>query len=341
MASTAERNLDGFLNNYRIITTASESTDNATANTIKRIVISVQEKKATPEIFFSRSVVPYFAPTEDINLFVSGLTGNSDGISYEYARFFAGVTYLKALGHEMVYDSEQLREAEFATIGYLPSGTNMYGAFKPLYDNYNILSQYPQFYSITGANQPYGITAYTGVTEKGSSAGTYTLVNFGGIITPFQVMYHPSTIGITHSNGLPSGTFGSPLTFGLSANTGITQATKSLYFTPDVHISLRRNITLLNDRGITYSAFITSFNPHYQFIKNADDIYVDTQTNIISSYIGNSGNPGWSVELIRNSGKTGGYTNIDGFNLSKNFFERFMSEIKTYPKKYKTTQTDP
>lgn len=340
MSSTAERSLDGFLSNYRIITTASESTDITTTNTIKRIVISVEEKKVTPEIFFSRSVIPYLAPTEDINLFVSGLTAIGDGLTYEHARFFAGVTYLKSLGHEMVYDSDELRQAEYATIGYSPNGINMYGAFKPLYDNSNILLQHPQFYSITGANQPYGITAFTGVTERGASAGTYTLVNFGGIITPFQVMYNPSAIGLSNSNGLPIDVLNSPLYFGLSATTGLSQAAKSLYFTPDIHFSLRRNLTLLNDRGITYSAIISSFGPHNQFIKNADDIYVDTQSNIISAYVGNSANPGWSVELTRSSGKTGGYVNIDGFNLAKSFTERFISEVKAYPRKYKTTQFD-
>lgn len=338
MSSTAERNLDGFLSNYRITTTVTESTDIDTANTIKKIFISVQQSEVTPEILFSRSVIPYFAPTEDYNQFIVGLTGIGEGLSYEHARFFAGLTYMKSLGHEVVYDDDQLRQAEYATIGYSINGTNMYGAFKTLHDNSNILLQYPQFYSITGGT-PYGITAFGGVTAIGASAGTYTLVNFGGIITPFQVLYHPSTIGLTHTNGLPTGTAGNPLYFGLSANMGLTQSIKSIYFTPDIHTSIRRNLAILSDRGITFSAIISSFEPYYQFIKNADNNFVDSQTNIISQYVGNSANPGWSVELIRSSGKTGNYTNIDGFNLYNNFVNRFLSEIKTYPKKYKITES--
>ena len=335
MSSTAETNLDGFLNTYRVLTTVTESSDLTTANTIKKIILTVEQKEITPKMLFSRGVIPYFAPTEDLNLFVRGLTAIQNGLTHEYARFLAGVTYLRSLGHEMMYDSDQLREGEFVTIGYSSNGVNMYGAFKPLYDNYNILTQYPQFYSITGGNQPYGITAFTGVTARGSSAGTYTMVNFGGVITPFQLMYHPSNIGMTHSNGLPFVSTDSPLFFGLTANTGITQAIKSIYFTPDVHFSLRRNIVLFGDRGVTYSGIATSFQPYYQFIKYADNDYADGQTNIISSYLGNSANPAWSVELLRSSGKTSGFINLDGFNLNKNFLDRFFSEIKTYPRKYK------
>ena len=337
MSSTAEQRLDQFLNNYRIITTATETEDLQTANTLKKIFITVEQKEITPEIMFSRSVVPYFAPTEDRNQFIAGLTGLGEGLSHEFASFFAGITYLKNLGHEMIYDGDQLRQGEYATIAYQRNGINMYGAFKALYDNSNILLEYPQFYSITGAATPYGVTAFGGVTSIGASAGTYTLVNFGGTITPFQIMYHPSTIGITHSNGLPTGTAGNPLYFGLSGNMGITESVKSIYFTPDVHVSTRRNLSILLDRGITFSAIISSFEPHYQFIKRADNDFVDLQNNIISQYAGNTANPGWSVELARSSGKTGNYINIDGFVLYNDFIQRFFSEIKTYPKRYRTT----
>ena len=336
MPSTAERNLDGFLDQYRIITVATESADLTTANTIKKIRITVEQKEITPPIFFSRGVIPYLAPTEDITVFVQGITAADDGITHEYGRFTAGVTYMRSFGHKMVYDMDQLRSSEYAIL----TGTNSYGAFKPLQDNTNILLQYPQFYSITGANQPYGVTAFTGVTAKGASAGTYTLVNFGGIVTPFQLMFSPATLGLTHANNLPTGTLDSPLYFGLSASNGITQSVKSMYFTPDIFFSSRRNLAILLDRGITFSGILTSFEPHYQFIKYSDNDYADTGTNIISQYAGNSANPGWNVELIRSSGKTGSYINLDGFNLVKNFNERFFSELKTYPKRYRTTATD-
>lgn len=341
MSSTADINLDSFLTTNRIITTVTESVDLTTANTIKKIVLTVNKKEITPEIFFSRSVIPYLAPTEDVNLFVSGITTSGNGLTYEYSRFFNAVSFLKNLGHQMIYDSDQLREAEFATIGYSPNGTNMYGAFKTMYDNSNILARHPQFYSLTGSNQPYAVTAFTGVTQKGSSAGTYTMVNFGGVITPFQLMYHPSNIGLTNSNGLPSATLSSPLYFGLSANNfGVTQSIKSLYFTPDLHFSVRRNLSILTDKGITYSGLFSSFNPHYQLLKNADDVYIDTQSNFISGYVGNSANPGWSVELVRNSGKTGQYLNLDGFNLCDNFSNRFFEELRAYPAKYKMNPVD-
>lgn len=336
MAETAERNLNDFLTQYRIISVATESSDLTTANTIKKIRITVEQKEQTPSIFFSRSVIPYLAPTEDITLYVQGITGIGDGLTYEYARFTAGVTYLQSFGYKMIYDGDQLRDAEYAIL----TGTNSYGAFKPLQDNSNILLQYPQFYSITGANQPYGVTAFTNVTTKGASAGTYTMVNFGGVITPFQLMFSPATLGLTHTNNLPTGTLDSPLYFGLSASNGITQSVKSMYFTPDIFFSSRRNLAILLDRGITFSGILTSFEPHYQFIKYADNDYLDEEINIISLYEENSANPGWNSELIRSSGKTGSYINLDGFNLAKNFNERFFSELKTYPRRYRTTATD-
>ena len=153
-------------------------------------------------------------------------------------------------------------------------------------------------------------------------------------------MFSPATLGLTHANNLPTGTLDSPLYFGLSASNGITQSVKSMYFTPDIFFSSRRNLALLLDRGITFSGILTSFEPHYQFIKYSDNDYADTGTNIISQYAGNSANPGWNVELVRSSGKTGSYINLDGFNLVKNFNERFFSELKTYPKRYRTTATD-
>ena len=332
MSSTAERNLDGFLNQYRIITIATESADLTTANTIKKIRITVEQKEITPEIFFSRSIIPYFAPTENRNSFTNSLTGVADGLTYEHSRFFAGLTYLQSLGHEVLYDADQLREAEFCSIGYSTS----YGAFKPLYDNTNILLQYPQFYSITGSNQPIGITAFTGVTLKGSSAGTYTIVNFGGVLAPFQLLEHPSVLGLTHSNGLPTATADSPLYFGLSANTGLSASVRSIYFTPDIHFSTRRNFAILSDRGMTFSGLVTSFEPYYSFIKYSDNDFMDGQTAMISQYVGNSANPAWTAELIRSSGKTENYINLDGFNLSKSFNERFFTEFKTYPRRYKS-----
>jgi hypothetical protein len=336
MPSTAERNLDGFLDQYRIITVATESADLTTANTIKKIRITVEQKEITPVIFFSRDVIPYLAPTEDVTIFAQGISAADDGLTYEYARFTAGVTQMLSLKHKMVYDMDQLESSEYGII----TGTNSYGAFNSLQDNTNILLQYPQFYSITGANQPYGVTAFTGVTLKGASAGTYTLVNFGGVITPFQLMFSPSILGLTHTNNLPTGTLDSPLYFGLSASNGITQSVKSMYFTPDIFFSTRRNLAILLDRGITFSGILTSFEPHYQFIKYSDNDYTDTATNIISQYAGNSANPGWNVELVRSSGKTGSYINLDGFNLAKSFNERFFSEVKTYPRRYRTTATD-
>ena len=331
MSSTAERNLDGFLNQYRIVTIATESADLTTANTIKKIRLMVEQREVTPEIFFSRSIIPYFAPTEDRNLFTDSLTGSNDGLTYEYVRFFAGLTYFQSLGHEVLYDADQLRQAEFCNIGQSTS----YGAFKPLYDNTNVLLQYPQFYSITGANQPIGVTAFTGVTAKGSSAGTYTIVNFGGVLAPFQLLAHPSTIGLTHTNGLPIAEADSPLYFGLSANTGLTASMKSIYFTPDIHLSTRRNFAILSDRGLTFSGLVSSFEPYYSFIKYSDNAFMRGETGMISQYVGNSANPAWSVELVRSSGKTGNYINLDGFNLSKSFNERFFSEFKTYPRRYK------
>ena len=336
--ATEENDLNSFLSGYRVITTATESTDLETANILKHIIITVQQKEVTPVLYFSRGIVPYLAPTENLNLYTDTLGVSPQlGISFEYANFFAGVTFLQSLDLYMAYDGDQLADAAHCTVGYVVGGANMYGAFKPLYDNYRLLQQYPYFYTLTAGNEPYITSTFGGVVEKGSSAGTYTLVNFGGTIAPFQLMFHPDTIGVTHSAGLPIGTGGNPLYFGLSANTSLNTAIKSLYFNPDMHFSLRRNLNLLRDRGIYFDAYLASFEPHYQFVKYSDNDFTDTLANIISLYNGNTANPAWTVELLRSAGTTSGVVNLNGFNTANDFNNRFFEEIKKYPRKYKTT----
>ena len=338
MSSIPERTLDGFLSDYRIVTVATESIGIQTPNILKKIFITVEQREQTPAIYFNRGIIPYSAPTENINLFLASLTGAGQGISFEYASYYAGVSLMNSYGMKIVYDENQLKDAAHCNIGYSPNGKNMYGAFKVLYDNYKTLEKYPYFYTITGGNQPQQISSFTGVVEKGASAGTYTLVNFGGTIAPFQLMFHPNTIGITHSNGLPTGTASSPLFFGLSGNTPVESSAKDLYFVPDMHFSLRRNLNILLDRGMTFNGIMASFQPYQEFIKYADNDFLDTQTNIISSYNGNSANPAWTVELLRYAGTTSGLFNINGFNLANDFNNKFFSEIKTYPVRYKSTK---
>jgi len=326
-----EKDLDTFLSDYRVITTATESVDLTTDNLLKTINISVEQKRRTPVGFFTRGMIPYFAPMDNGNLFTAGMTAT--GICGEHGDFRAGITYFNALGMEMFYDLGEVRDAEHGTIGYVPGASNMYGAFKVMFDRYQFVSQYPVFYSITAGNDPYAVSSFTGVTEKGASGGCYTMVNFGGVITPFQLMFDASTLGISNSNGLPTGTGGNPLYFGLSQYTGITSAVKSLYFTPDIHASLRRSINLYKDKGITFVGVLASLNPHYEFIKFADDAYLDTQTSLMSRYVGNSANPAWTVELLRFAGATNG-NNLVGFKLANEFSNRFLQEISQYPAKY-------
>ena len=330
-----EKDLDTFLTGYRVITTAKESVDLTTDNLLKTINISVEQKRRTPIGFFTRGLIPYFAPLDNKNLFSNSMTAT--GISAEYASFRSGITYFNALGMQMFYNMEEVRDAEHGTIGYAPGASNMYGAFKVMFDRYQFVSEYPVFYSITAGNDPYAISSFTGVTEKGASGGCYTMVNFGGVITPFQLMINADTIGISNSNGLPTGTGGSPLYFGLSQYTGITSAVKSMYFTPNIHASLRRNILLYKDRGITFVGILASFNPYYEFIKFADDAYLDTQSNLMSKYVGNSANPAWTVELLRFAGATNG-NNLVGFKLANEFNNRFLQEISQYPIKYNFTR---
>ena len=333
MMANEETNLNSYLNDYRILTSAAETVDLATDNILKIITITVEQKRKTPVAYFSRGLIPYFAPTEDINLFLLGITQSETGISFEYSNFYAGVTYLNKLGMEMFYDLNEVRDAEHGTIGYQANGTNMYGAFKPMFDRYQFLSQYPVFYSITGGNDPYAVSSFSGVTERGASSGCYTMVNFGGIITPFQLMANASTLGISNSNGLPTGTGGNPLYFALSAYTGLTASAKSLYFTPNIHTSLRRNLNLYKDKGITFAGLLSSFEPYYQFIKFADDAFLDSSTSLMTRYVGNTANPAWSVELLRYAGSTTG-TNKVGFQLANDFANRFLKEITQYPAVY-------
>jgi hypothetical protein len=339
MSATGETNLDGFLSNYKVITTITESVDIDTTNVIERIKITVEQKRKLPQVFISRGVIPYKAPSEDYNLYTATLTGTGEGITYEYANFYSGLAEISEfVNGGLIYDLDEVRNSEHRTIGYLPGGSNMYGAFKVLYDNYGILQQYPTFYTITGGNLPYAIASFTGVTEKGSSAGTYTLVNFANVITPVQLMFDASTIGLTHSNGLPTGTSASPAFFGLSQYTGVTQAVKSMYFVPDMHFSLRRNLNLYLTRGIEFDGIMASFEPHYQFLKNADDDYLDSWNDLMNLYNGNTANPAWTVELLKFAGTTSGLFNRTGYQLVSNFNDRFFREISTYPKRFKTTK---
>jgi hypothetical protein len=328
---TGEQNLDGFLSNYRIITETVEAYDITTERTYNVVNISLEQKKQKPKGYFTRGAIPYLCPTENNNAFVLGISG---GITADHVNFLAGTTYLRNLGMEMFYDLNEVRDAEYGTVKYTPGQQNMYGAFKVLFDNYSVLSEYPVFYSITGGNDPYPVSSFSGITERGASAGCYTLVNFGGTITPFQLMFNASSLGISHNNGLPTGTGGNPLYFGLPIYQGVTAAIKSMYFTPNIHASLIRNITLLGLYGVTFVGYLANLNPYQQFIKFADDDFQDTQTNLVSRYLGSTGNPAWISELKRFAGSTALAYNSVGYELSKDFIDRFMQEIKLYPAKY-------
>lgn len=337
MSATGETNLNGFLSNYKVITKITESVDIDTENVIEYVNITVQKKRLVPDMFISRGVIPYTAPTEDYNLYSLSLTGAGQGITYEYQKFYDAKKFLSDFVY-LAYDMDETRDAEHRTIGYNAGGSNMYGAFKVLYDNYNILQQYPTFYTITGGNLPYAIPSFSGVTEKGSSAGTYTLVNFANVITPVQLMADASTIGISSSNGLPTGTANSPLFFGLPQYTGTASAVKSIYFVPDMHFSLRRNINLYLGRGIQFDAIVSSFEPYYRFLKSADDEYLDSWNDLMNLYNGNTANPAWTAELLKFAGTTSGLFNNTGYRLVENFNNRFFREISTYPRKFKTTR---
>jgi hypothetical protein len=329
--STAETNLNDFLQDYRITTTSVESVDLNTDRLYKTITIGVEQKRKMPRAYFTRGVIPYFAPLDDKTLFTAGMTQGD--LAKEHSLFRSGMTFMYGLSMEAFYDMGELSDSEHGTIGYSPGGVNMYGAFKVMYDRYQFVSQYPVFYSITAGNDPYAVASFTGVTEKGASGGCYTMVNFGGTIVPFQLMFDASTLGISNSNGLPTGTAGNPLYYGLSANTGLTSAVKSLYFIPDIPLSLRRNIALYKDRGVTFAGFMARFEPHYQFIKYADDAFLDTRADMINAYVGLSANPAWTEELRRFNGSTSAINRV-GFQLANDFNNKFFDEIQKYPARY-------
>ena len=163
--STAESNLNSFLQDYRVIETAEEAVDLATDRLYKTITIGVEQKRKIPKGYFTRGVVPYFAPLER-NAYISGFTAS--GISFEHGQFLAGITFLRSLGMEAFYDMDDVADANYGTIGYSPNGVNMYGAFKVMYDQYRFVSQYPVFYSITAGNDPYAVSSFSGVTERGA-----------------------------------------------------------------------------------------------------------------------------------------------------------------------------
>lgn len=333
---TGERNLDEFLSNYRIKTTILDSYDVTTERLYNQVNITVEQKKQTPVAYFTRGVIPYLAPTENLNSFVNG---SSTGVSSDVLLFLAGLTYLNSLGMRMFYDMNEVVGAEHGTIGYRPGSSNMYGAFKPMYDQYMLLSPYPVFYTITGGNDPYPVSSFTGVTQKGASGGCYTMVNFNGQMTPFQLMFDASALGISNNNGLPTGTGGNPLYFGYAEYQGLTSSIKSLYFTPEIHSSLIRNLSLLNNWGMTFAGILARFNPHYEFIKYADEDFLDTQTNLMSRYIGASANPAWTVELLRYAGSTALNYNSVGYGFANDFLNKFMRDISLYPAKYKMSRT--
>ena len=56
--STAESNLNSFLQDYRVIETAEEAVDLATDRLYKTITIGVEQKRKTPKGYFTRGVVP-------------------------------------------------------------------------------------------------------------------------------------------------------------------------------------------------------------------------------------------------------------------------------------------
>lgn len=326
--STAESNLNSFLQDYRVIETAEEAVDLVTDRLYKTITIGVEQKRKTPKGYFTRGVVPYFAPLER-NEYMSGFTAS--GLSFEHGLFLAGITFLRSLGMEAFYDMDEVADANYGTIGYSPNGVNMYGAFKVMYDRYRFVSQYPVFYSITAGNDPYAVSSFSGVTERGASAGCYTMVNFGGTIVPFQLMKDASTLGISSSNGLPTGTAGNPLYHGLSEYTGLTASDKDLYFTPDILLSLRRKLNLHANRGLTFAGVIASFEPHATFVKFADDAFRDTKTDLVSRY---TSSPAWFVELQKFGGSTASVNRV-GYQLANDFLNRFMEDVFRYPAIYK------
>jgi hypothetical protein len=331
-----EKDLNTFLSEYRIITKYGDAYDLISDRMYSTANITLQQKKQKPLGFFTRGVMPYFAPMDDINSYISGWTAAD--LDVEHETFYAGVTYFYSLCMEMFYDMAEVSTSEYGTIGYVPGAANMYGAFKTLFDQYRLLSEYPVFYSLTGGNTPYPVSAFTGVTARGSSAGCYTMVNVGGVVTPFQLMFNPNTINISNNNGLPTGTGGNPLYFGLPEFQGITNAIKSIYFSPNIHQSLIRNLNLYSIYGITFTGILADFQPHYQFIKFADDTFMDTQTDLISKYIA-ADNPGWLSEYRALSGSTAVSTNQVGYQLANNFLNKFYSDIVIYPRKYRTNQS--
>ena len=328
-----EQRLNYFLKDFRVLTTAEEGIDLATDKLYKIITLSLEQKRKTPKLYYSRGLIPYLSPLDDSNQYISGLTLTGKGLTYEHVKFLSGITLMETFGMNMFFDMNEVVDNGFKTV------SSSYGAFKVLGEQSSLLVEYPYFYSLTGGNVPYVVSSFTGVTEKGSSAGTYTLVNFGGTKTPFQLMYSAASIGLTNSNGLPTGTGGNPLYFGLTEWTGITQAFRSMYHTPSLHIGLRRAINLFADRGITFEGIVANFNPHYQFIKYADDAFMDTQTAMFQTYVGSTQNPGWIAELIRFNGSTTG-NNKTAYQLAGNFNDRFFDEIQKYPLRYKFTRND-
>lgn len=328
-----EQRLNYFLKDFRILTTSEEGIDVATDKLYKIITLSLEQKRKTPKLYYSRGLIPYLSPLDDSNQYIAGSTLTSKGLTHEHEKFLSAVTLMADFGMSMFFDMNEVTDNGFKTVG------SSYGAFKVLGDQSSLLVEYPYFYSLTGGNIPQIVSSFTGVTEKGSSAGTYTLVNFGGIKTPFQLMYSAASIGLTNSNGLPTGTGGNPLYFGLTEWTGITQAFRSMYHTPSLHTGLRRAINLFADRGVTFEGIIANFNPYYQFIKTADDAFMDTQIAMFQSYVGSTQNPGWIAELVRFNGSTVG-NNKTGYQLAGNFNDRFFDEIQRYPLRYKFTRND-
>ena len=335
MMDIRERTLDGFLQNYRIISTAVEAVDSDTQNLLKTIFIRLEQKEQTPSIICTRGIIPFVAPSEDRNLYLSGITLRDDGISLEYSNFYAGVTYLRSKGIGIAFNDEIVNDGDYRTIGYRTDQSNMYGAFKKFYDSAKFLQEYPVFYTIDGSGDPLGITAWTENSVTGGNSGAYTIVNFSGVKTPFQLMRSAEEVGISHSNGLPIGNTGSPLFYGLETYVGITNALESFYYTPDVHTALRRSLNLYLSWGVTFNNILANFDAHSTFVKFADDEFVDGYTGIISQYIGSSASPGWNSELIQLTGTASGMLNLNGFNLANTFLNKFYSEIKKFPRKYK------
>lgn len=338
MTADAEQRLNYFLNDYRIVTTSTDSVDQSTDNLIKTIILRVVQKRKTPKGYFTRGLIPYHSVLDDRNQFTSGMT--LTGLSEENAAFLAGVTHFFGLTMEMLYDMGEVSDGEYGSIGYSVGNDNMYGAFKTLYEKAYLLELYPTFYTVSVGDNAFVLGNFNGNTARGVSLGCYTLVNFGGVITPFQLMMSAETAGISHTSGLPTGTAGNPLYYGLSAYTGFTSAFKNLYYNPVVHNMLRRNLNLYRDRGITFAGVLADFDPHYQFVKFADDAYLDSRFEQIASYIGSTSNPGWLGELLEYAGTTSGLYNLSGYQLANSFLDRFMEEIKRYPARYKMVRDE-